>query len=30
MNIFEVNNRTSNLIHDLLDIWEDSVKATHF
>ena len=29
MKIFEVENRTSTLINNLLEIWEGSVKATH-
>lgn len=29
MKIFEVENRTSTLINNLLEVWEDSVKATH-
>ena len=29
MNIIEVNERTENLINQLLEVWEDSVKATH-
>ena len=29
MKIFEVINRTSDLIEQLLAVWEDSVKATH-
>ncbi len=29
MNIFEVENRTTILIDKLLEVWEDSVKATH-
>ena len=29
MKIFEVKNRTTMLINNLLEVWEDSVKATH-
>ena len=29
MNIVEVQNRTTLLINNLLEVWEDSVKATH-
>lgn len=29
MRIIEVNNRTSTLINQLLEVWENSVKATH-
>ena len=29
MRIFEVKNRTIELINELLEVWEDSVKATH-
>lgn len=29
MKIVEVNNRTKNLINNLVEIWEDSVRATH-
>ena len=29
MRIIEVNDRTSTLINQLLEVWEDSVKATH-
>lgn len=29
MNIVEVKNRTAALINDLLEVWEDLVKATH-
>ena len=29
MNIKEIKDRNSNLIEQLLEIWEDSVKATH-
>lgn len=29
MKIVEVNDRTSILINQLLEVWEDSVKATH-
>ena len=29
MKIFEVENRTSTLINNLLEVWEGSVKATH-
>lgn len=29
MNIIEVKERTDNLINQLLEVWEDSVKATH-
>ena len=29
MNIIEVKERTENLINQLLEVWEDSVKATH-
>lgn len=29
MKIFEVENRTSTLINNLLEVWECSVKATH-
>ena len=29
MKIFEANDRTSNLINELLNVWEDSVKSTH-
>lgn len=29
MQIREVNERTEELLNDLLDVWEDSVKATH-
>lgn len=29
MKIFEVENRTLLLINNLLEVWEDSVKATH-
>lgn len=29
MKIFEVENRTSALINNLLEVWEGSVKATH-
>ena len=29
MRIIEVNDRTSTLINELLEVWEDSVKATH-
>ena len=29
MKIFEVKNRTTMLINKLLEVWEDSVKATH-
>ena len=29
MKIIEVNNRTPQLINKLLEVWEDSVRATH-
>lgn len=29
MKIFEVKNRTEIVINELLEVWEDSVKATH-
>lgn len=29
MTIIEVKERTENLINRLLEVWEDSVKATH-
>lgn len=29
MTIIEVKNRTTILINKLLEVWEDSVKATH-
>lgn len=29
MKIFEVKNRTTTLINQLIEVWEDSVKATH-
>lgn len=29
MEIFELIDRSSNLINNLIEIWEDSVKATH-
>ena len=29
MRIIEVNERTTTLIDELLEVWEDSVKATH-
>ena len=29
MKIFEVKDRTTTLINKLLEVWEDSVKATH-
>ena len=29
MNIIEVKERTDNLINQLLEVWKDSVKATH-
>ncbi len=29
MQIREVNERTEELLNDLLEVWEDSVKATH-
>ena len=29
MTIIKVNERTENLINQLLEVWEDSVKATH-
>ena len=29
MQIIEVNERTEKLLNDLLEVWEDSVKATH-
>lgn len=29
MEIFELIDRPSNLINNLIEIWEDSVKATH-
>ena len=29
MRIIEVKERTDNLINQLLEVWEDSVKATH-
>ena len=29
MNIIEVKERTDSLINQLLEVWEDSVKATH-
>ena len=29
MNIIEVKERTESLINQLLEVWEDSVKATH-
>lgn len=29
MKIVKVNSRTSTLINQLLEIWENSVKATH-
>lgn len=29
MEIIEVKDITSQLINQLLDVWEDSVKATH-
>lgn len=29
MRIIEVNERTSTLINELLEVWENSVKATH-
>lgn len=29
MKIVEVNNRTKNLINNLVEIWEDSVRATY-
>lgn len=30
MNIIEVKERTDNLINQLLEVWEDSVKATFY
>ena len=29
MTIIEIDNRTTALINELLEVWEDSVKATH-
>lgn len=29
MKIIEINNRTTTLIEELLEVWENSVKATH-
>ena len=29
MTIIEIDNRTIALINELLEVWEDSVKATH-
>lgn len=29
MNIYEINNRAENLTNQLLNIWEQSVRATH-
>ena len=29
MTIIEIDNRTKVLINELLEVWEDSVKATH-
>lgn len=29
MKIIEIDNRTTALINELLEVWEDSVKATH-
>ena len=29
MKIFEIKDRTTELIKELLEVWEDSVKATH-
>ena len=29
MKIFEVDDRTTMLIDKLVEVWEDSVKATH-
>lgn len=29
MKIYEVKNRTKNIINSLLEVWEDSVRATH-
>ena len=29
MKIFEITNRTTAITKELLDIWENSVKATH-
>lgn len=29
MTIIEIDNRTTTLINELLEVWEDSVKATH-
>lgn len=29
MKIYEVENRTKNIINSLLEVWEDSVRATH-
>ena len=29
MNIYEVQDRTPSLLHQLLVLWEDSVRATH-
>ena len=29
MKIFEVKDRSTTLINKLLEVWEDSVKATH-
>lgn len=29
MTIIEIDNRTIALINKLLEVWEDSVKATH-
>lgn len=29
MTIIEIDNRTTMLINELLEVWEDSVKATH-
>lgn len=30
MTIIEIDNRTIALINELLEVWEDSVKATHW
>ena len=29
MKIYEAKNRTKNIINSLLEVWEDSVRATH-
>ena len=29
MTIIEIDNRTTTMINELLEVWEDSVKATH-